>query len=170
MEMIVAVDQGGGFGKNGEIPWKNEPFAKADMKWFQEKTKGKHLIFGRRTYEEIVAMKKTSSVELLPNRTSYIMSRDPNFVPEGATRITDHTQISEDSITRSDIIICGGQQLYTQFIPLVQIVYVTIIKNYYNCDRFFPIKYLDENFNILNGVEKEDMYFMTYVRKQLFAR
>ena len=72
MEMIVAVDQGGGFGKNGEIPWKNELFAKADMKWFQEKTKGKHLIFGRRTYEEIAAMKKTSSVELLPNRTSYV--------------------------------------------------------------------------------------------------
>ena len=97
------------------------------------------------------------------------MSRDANFVPQGATRITDHTQISEDSISRSDIIICGGQQLYTQFIPLVQIVYVTIIKNYYNCDRFFPIKYLDEKFNILSGDEKDDMYFMTYVRKQLFA-
>ena len=170
MEMIVAVDQGGGFGKDGEIPWKNEPFAKADMKWFQEKTKNKHLIFGRRTYEEILAMKKTTSEVLLPNRTSYVLSRDPNFSPRGATRITDHTQVSEDSLTRSDIIICGGEQLYTQFIPLVQVVYVTIIKDYYNCDRFFPITYLDTHFNIMNGEQKNDMYFMTYVRKHLFAR
>jgi dihydrofolate reductase len=169
MEMIVAVDQGGGFGKDGEIPWKNEPFAKADMKWFQEKTKNKHLIFGRRTYEEILAMKKTTSEVLLPNRTSYVLSRDPNFSPRGATRITDHTQVSEDSLTRSDIIICGGEQLYTQFIPLVRVVYVTIIKDYYNCDRFFPITYLDTHFNIMNGEQKNDMYFMTYVRKQLFA-
>ena len=93
LSIIVAVDESGGFGKGGKIPW-NIP---EDMKHFQEVTKGGVCIMGRKTYEDMLAMttirkekeaaKETGSppttselqrtiTEILPGRTSFVVTRD----------------------------------------------------------------------------------------------
>lgn len=45
MNLIVAVDQNWGIGKDGTMPW----HISADMKYFREKTQGKTVLMGRKT-------------------------------------------------------------------------------------------------------------------------
>ncbi|TFG95326.1 hypothetical protein E4H12_13495, partial [Candidatus Thorarchaeota archaeon] len=47
--IVAAVDQGGGFAKDGKMPW-HYP---ADLKWFNRKTKGQICVMGRHTYKDI---------------------------------------------------------------------------------------------------------------------
>ena len=54
VEIIVAVDEDGGFGKDGKIPWHYSE----DLKHFKEVTTGHVCIMGRKTYEDMLEMRK----------------------------------------------------------------------------------------------------------------
>ena len=47
--IIAAIGRNNVIGSEGRLPWK----MKADMKRFKEKTKGKTVVMGRKTYESI---------------------------------------------------------------------------------------------------------------------
>ena len=65
---IFAVDQFGGIGLNGSMPW---PRIHSDMQHFVELTKGHVVVMGRRTYDDPKMPKP------LPNRINIILSHSP---------------------------------------------------------------------------------------------
>lgn len=169
LAIIVAVDQRGGFAKDFKIPW-NFP---EDFKHFQKTTKGHVCVMGRHTYEEILERRKardqekniTSPIDqILPDRESYVVTTSTMEMP-GATKV-EGLRIVGDNLKDDDrtIFVLGGRRLFVEALAHTQTVYMTIIKQQYNCDMFFPVDYIDKNFKIIDGSQNDDMYFIKYER------
>ena len=105
--IIVAIDDDHGIGKDGSIPW-NHP---ADLKQFKERTMRTTVIMGRKTYESIpnrplkhrrniVITKEslTEDVETVPSLFEALKLAYSNDIPE----LTD------------DVYIIGGAQVYKE--------------------------------------------------------
>lgn len=175
LNIIVAVDPQGGFGKDGKIPWHFEE----DFKHFQAVTNNANCIMGRTTYEEILEhakkrwkkktkkKKKAETLELpkdlLPGRQCYVISRTPQT--EG--NVITATSI-RDAINKIDndkpVFVIGGEKLFHAALPWTKKVYLTVMKESYGCDRFFPVKYLEQHFKIVSGSQNENMFFIEYER------
>lgn len=167
LSLIVAVDLGGGFAKDGEIPWN----FKEDWEHFKAKTKGNVCIMGRKTYEDIVARKKNAEFEeALPGRDVYVVSSTlAGTVPQGtkgafaSTRqILDEIKIPIDS--DQEIYILGGYRLYIQHLANAKQIWMTIVPDYYDCDRKFPVDKIDNSFTIVEGHEENGLKFVRYAR------
>ena len=175
LSIIVATDIVGGFGKDGKIPW----HFTEDFKRFKEVTKDSICIMGRRTYTDMLEMivdrriKKGEKREdividsILPNRKCIVLSRSITDA-EGAevfSSLLAATQ-SLDADEKREVFILGGEKLYIESLPYVNRIYMTIIKgDAYDCDRFFPVKLVHEQFGITDGSETDDLYFVNYIRR-----
>ncbi len=138
--MIAAIDEKGGIGLNGSIPW----HIPEDLKRFKELTENNVVIMGRKTWDSL-------PVRPLPNRNNQVVSHRP-AVPAEETRyfstmtslelvFTNSKEIAK--ITGQDIWVIGGGQIYEWFIDKADYLYLTHIPGDYKCDTFFP-KYLDK--------------------------
>jgi len=166
LSIIVAVDEDGGYGKDGKIPW-DIPL---DRKHFQEVTAGGICIMGRRTYEDMVQMaearvqvakqkskkkskkrkrkakKKTKSkatvpatkdTRILTGRDSFVLSRNPDFVAEGATVVHGIGEVTQeiDTSDKREVFILGGEHVFTAAFPTVYTVHMTVIPGRYDCNK-----------------------------------
>lgn len=169
IEIIVAVDRLGGFGKAGKIPW----HFPEDFKHFQETTKGHVCVMGRRTYEDMLEMRrarmkdKTAKIkEILPNRTSFVLSSNPDLDVEGAT-VVPNLRAAVQAIPHDDqrkIFVLGGQALFVEALAWAGTIHMTVIDDVYDCDRFFPVESLAGRFGISDGRVSDKLHFMTYKR------
>lgn len=170
LNLIVAVDECGGFGKNGKIPWHYTE----DLKHFQKVTKGAACIMGRLTYQDMYDMivarkeknKKTKKPiqfkEILPGRDSYVVTRHKELM--GVTTVNNIRRAVE-STKKDRIFVIGGERMYTEALPFVNKIYLTLVKGDYNCDKFFPIDYVRKNFKITGGEKGSDnLLFIEYER------
>ena len=71
LSLIVAIGRNREIGKDGRMPW---PTLSQDFKHLQEKTMGKTLLMGQKTFESLPGV--------LPKRFHIIVSDDPNFHKE----------------------------------------------------------------------------------------
>ncbi len=62
---IFSVDQMGGFGNNGSMPWDHDP---EDMAWFREHTLNQVVVMGRNTWDDPKMPKP------LPDRINCVIS------------------------------------------------------------------------------------------------
>lgn len=169
IKIIVALDPSGGFSKDGKIPWIAEPYAREDLKHFQELTKDSICVMGRHTYTEIAEINKQRGKDindpLLPNRTSYVLSRSEEFQPSGATKLRGLSEFFDQNYQNTTpIFILGGDKVFVESLPYCTTIHVTIIKHDFVCDKFFNLKYLTDNFVISEGTQTNDLYFVTYKR------
>ena len=172
LSIIVALDEDGGFAKDGKIPWINEPWAKEDLKHFQEVTKGGVCIMGRNTYEDMLEImkgrgKKEKGIkEILPGRQSYVVTRNNAYKAIGAKVVHGIRDAVNDldQTDRREVFVIGGEKLFIEALAWTTTVYCTIINGDWNCDRFFPIKTLIDNYKIVEGSKNEHMKFVKYTR------
>jgi len=167
INLIVAVDKNGGFGKEGKIPW----HFKCDFKHFQNMTKGHICVMGRTTYEDMAEMMKARGKDIkdgiLPERKSYMLSS----VRKKAKGVTVAKTLQEviDKHPDEEIWILGGERLFKEGLDLRATAYVTVIDNDYKCDRFFPVETLQDYYNIVDGRREEEnsvkLMFMKYEAK-----
>lgn len=173
LSLIVAVDETGGFGKDGKIPW-NHP---EDFKHFQSITKDAACIMGRHTYLDaydiVIARrskgkKKDKPVkikELLPGRDCYVVTRQKTL--EGVTAVPN-IRTAVNTTDRNNIFVIGGERMYNESLPWVNKIYMTLIKGTYDCDRFFPVEYLTQYFKIIKGEKGSDStLFIEYQRNRV---
>ena len=127
MELIVAVYEDWGIGKDG-----TQPVAlSADRKFFRETTRGAAVIVGRRTVEDFPGQKP------LPGRMNVLLTRSdcdfPGFAvchsSEEAVKATAHAE---------RVIVIGGGSIYKQMLPLCDTAYVTKLQHKPESDTFFP--------------------------------
>lgn len=155
IEIIVAVDPAGGFGRQGQIPWK----CKEDMKRFSTISKEIGVcVMGKRTYLDMLEMKGNgkdvkSKVEkngILPKRTSFVISSTLKQEDcPGATVVPDlRAVLNKYHDTNQRIAVIGGEKLYVQALASAQKVHLTVMDKHYGCDRFFPVTSLEKKFTI----------------------
>lgn len=155
LEIIVAVDSDGGFGKDGKIPWK----CKEDLQEFARISKEmKVCVMGKRTYLDLREMrgsargtiKKIKKKGILADRETYVISstlKQEDVI--GATVVPDlRAVINKYFLTNQRIAICGGEKLYVEALPMADVVHMTVMDKYYNCDRFFPVNFLANTFTL----------------------
>lgn len=154
VNIIVAVDLAGGFAKDGQIPWD----IKEDLRHFKETTTGGVCIMGRRTYEDIANRKLPApGDDILPGRESFVISRDPDFAPAGAVRVAGMNEAISalDFDDKREIFVIGGELLFREALPFAKRVIMTVVNDFYDCDKFFDVKYVDKYFNIVRVMNKD---------------
>lgn len=171
LNIVVAVDESSGFGKDGKIPWNYSE----DLKHFKKVTHGGACIMGRKTYLDMFDMivarkskgkKKSTPVklkEILPGRESIVISRTLTEV-EGAT-VKPSLREAVSSTSKNAIFIIGGEKLFDEALPWVNRIHMTVVPGYHQCDKFFPVNYVMKHFKIINGKQVGELKFLTYQRK-----
>ena len=163
INIIVAVDEAGGFGKDGKIPW-NYP---EDLQHFQQVTNGSVCIMGRKTYEDIREMRKGKDItNILPNRESWVVSNTLKSV-EGANVARTMREALDKCDQNKSVFVIGGYRMFVQALSLSQKVYMTIVEGDYECDRSFPIATINKWF-VIDGAMMSDnkkLKFVVYKRR-----
>lgn len=127
MELIVAVYEDWGIGKDG-----TQPVAlKADRKFFREITRGATVIAGRRTVEDFPGKKP------LPGRRNILLTRAGGEFP-GFTLAASLEEVRELTKDDSRVMVIGGGSVYRQMLSLCDTAYVTKIHAAIPCDTWFP--------------------------------
>src|SRR5262245_6925087 len=119
---IVAVAQNDVIGSKNSLPWD----IPEDMKFFRDKTKGRALIMGRKTFESVG--------HPLPNRLNVVITRNKDFsfnAPNVAVQPDLKSAIefcrSKTSQFGDEIFIIGGGEIFKESLPLVNVIYLTRI-------------------------------------------
>ena len=139
ISIIVALDENNLIGKRGGLPWK----LPADLKHFKEITTGHTIIVGMKTYKSIG--------KPLPNRTNIVISRNNQNIP-GCITVKSVTEAIEAAPDNKGTFVIGGAEIYSQFLPLAQRIYLTQIHHRFEGDIFFPKLNLSE----WREVERQD--------------
>lgn len=127
-----------------------------DFRFFKETTGGHAIIMGENTFRSIG--------QPLPKRTNIVLSLDSEFSPEGCVVV--HSIEAALSYARSveseEIFVCGGANVYQQFLPLCDRLYLTLVDGVYEADTFFP-EYTDFTREISRQDVDNGTYRFTFV-------
>ena len=126
-------------GRGGGLPW----HLSDDLRRFKRLTMGHHIVMGRKTYDSIGRP--------LPGRTSIVVSRDPDYAPEGVLVASSIDQAKRLAAGDAEVFFIGGAQIYRQILPEVDRIYLTRIHAHVEGDTFFP----DVDFDQWQLIESE---------------
>ena len=126
MNVIVAVDANWAIRKSGD----QLVYIPEDLKHFKELTMGHPVILGRRT------MATFPGGRPLKGRRNLVLSRDPDFRPEGAEVYPDLAPLL--AAAPEDVFVVGGASVYRALLDRCDTAYVTKIGRAYEADCWFP--------------------------------
>lgn len=132
VSLIAAVAANGIIGDGGGMPWR----LSTDMRRFRALTMGKPVVMGRRTFESVG--------KPLAGRTNIVVSRRPDYRPDGAT-VADSPAaalaMAIDAARQSgldEVFVIGGGELYAAALPLADRLYITHVDVRPTGDTRFP--------------------------------
>lgn len=165
--LIAAVSQNGVIGRDGGIPWT----IPGDLKRFKELTTNHICIMGRKTFESIG--------KPLPNRINIVLSRNPEFMPAGATRAASLDEALEKINAHNlavakgyaeppaslKVFIIGGEAVYREALPIADKFYLTKLHCYVEGDACFPDFHTDNTWleTKRQNIIKDGILFATYI-------
>ena len=134
MAMIVAMDEDGCIGKQGDLPWR----LKSDMIRFKDLTEAdgyNAVIMGRKTWDSL-----PNSFQPLPERVNIVMSRDIGWSHDEAEVALYHGRAIEIAYAEAcdECWVIGGAQIYEMFIDRVDEIHVTTVHTSGSGDVKFP--------------------------------
>ncbi len=162
MNLIVAVDDNWGIGKNGTqtvvIP--------EDRKYFRQLTDGATVIVGHRTLLDFPGAKP------LVGRRNIVMSRNKDLKIDGAIVVNTPDEVFRaiEGLDTDKVFVIGGGHVFKLLLPYCTYAYVTKIKAAPHSDAFFPNLDTLDNWTLedagewktYNGVEYA---FQVYINK-----
>lgn len=154
MNAIVAVDKNWAIGNKGKllvsIP--------NDMKMFREETSGKVVVLGRKTLATF------PNGLPLKNRTNIILTSDKSFKAGDAIIVHSIEELLEElkNYNTEDVYIIGGDSVYKQMLPYVDICHVTKIDHAYEADTYFPNLEKAEEWGIVKESEEQTYFDIEY--------
>ena len=137
ISLIVAAGTNHAIGKDNQLLW----HLPQDLKFFKNTTWTMPVIMGRKTFESVGS-------KPLPGRLNIILSRQSSpgqendllkFASDPSTAI----QLAGDFGTK-EVFIAGGAEIYRQFMPLANRIYMTRVHAHFEADSFFPDINTDE--------------------------
>ncbi|MCZ7648499.1 MAG: dihydrofolate reductase [Planctomycetota bacterium] len=126
VNLIAAVSTNGVIGVENRLPWK----LPGDLKRFKALTMGHPVVMGRKTWASIG--------RLLPGRENVILTRDPAFKLAGATICRSPEEALEKLQDAGEIFVIGGAEVYAQFLPRADRLYLTLVHANVEGDARFP--------------------------------
>ena len=126
VSLIAAMAENRVIGIKETIPW----HIPSDLAHFRQLTTGHPVIMGRTTFASIGRP--------LPGRRNLVLSRTPGFQAEGIEVLASLEEALAACAEADEIFICGGEEIYRTALPLVDRIYLTIVHQEYEGDRFFP--------------------------------
>jgi dihydrofolate reductase len=131
--IIAAMAENGVIGKDNTLPWS----IKEDMKHFRDLTRGWPCVMGRKTWDSLPKRP-------LPGRPNIIVSRSMNV--GGTAPATDADVKIIPNLPSAiafckdyeKVFICGGGSIYREAINLANRIELTLIRQKYEGDVFFP--------------------------------
>ncbi len=102
--LVWAQSPSGVIGRAGGIPWR----LPEDQARFKELTVGHTVVMGRLTWESL-----PSKVRPLPGRRNVVVTRQADYMAEGATVMGS----LDDALTDDETWVIGGGEIYTLALP-----------------------------------------------------
>ncbi len=164
--LIAAVPRNGIIGAENDMPWR----LPTDLKRFKRITLGKPVVMGRRTFLSFGG-------KPLPGRPHVVISRDPDYAPEGAEvaasleAALDRARDLAADLGAEEIVVMGGGQIYAQAIGLADRLEITEVEAEPEGDTVFPeidpALWVETSREAGERSEKDsaDFAFVTYRRK-----
>ena len=165
LSAIAAMAKNRVIGTGNKLPW----HLPEDFKFFKEKTKGKVLIMGRKTFESLG--------KPLPTRFHIVITRnadykyeDPNV--EVVSNLQQAVELAHMLTTKyfakfgDEVFICGGGEIYKQALDVTDRIYLTVIEKDYEGDAKFP-EFSENEFKLTQKTERSEplpFSFRTYDR------
>ena len=153
---LFAVDQLGGMGFDGRMPW---PRNKEDMKWFKETTEHQIVVMGKKTWNS------SDMPTPLPNRVNVLVTN--NFINRN-----DIVQLKGDIPTglvelqetypEDDIFVVGGPDILMQSVPVLDCAYITEIPGEYICDVSINLTEFLKDFRLTEKLQLETCTIKKY--------
>jgi dihydrofolate reductase len=145
---LFAVDEQGGMGKNGSMPW---PMNKEDMQWFKRTTEGHVVVMGRKSWNS------PDMPHPLPKRHNVVFTND-FMEQEDIFQLKGDVCMGLLNIKENNpdlnVFVIGGANLLIQSKPTLQRIFITRIPGTYDCDTIIDLA------DFLNGfrlVQSKDL-------------
>lgn len=163
--LVVALAENRCIGRNGKLPWQ----LPGDLKHFREITWGKPVVMGRKTWESLKGP--------LPGRTNIVVTRQKNYLAEGARVVTDvptAMRLAQDIalVEGADAVaVIGGGDIFAQTMDTAQRLYFTEVHAEVAGDAFFPSidmcawRETSRTYMAADGHNPYPFSFVTYVRR-----
>jgi len=120
-------------GADNDMPWK----LSTDLKRFKKLTLGRPVVVGRKTFLSFGG-------KALPGRPHIVISRDPDYAPEGAEAAIsldaalERAGVLADELGVDEIMCIGGGQIYAQAMKVADRLELTEVDAEPEGDTRFP--------------------------------
>jgi dihydrofolate reductase len=131
--LIVCINNTLSIGDNNDLLY----HIKSDLANFKSMTTDNVIICGRKTYESLPKRP-------LPNRTTIIITRDPNYIADEGVYVVHNIQevidLCSEKFSDKECFVIGGGQIYREFLQqdLVDIMYITRVLDDTEGETKFP--------------------------------
>lgn len=115
LSIIVAAAENNVIGNKNALIW----HVSADLKHFKQLTTGHTVVMGRKTYESIG--------RALPNRRNIVISRNPDFRPEGCEVVPEIAEALRLTADEDEVFIIGGGTVYREMWDKADRLYLTLV-------------------------------------------
>lgn len=126
ISFIAALANNRVIGKDNELLWR----IPEDFKHFKARTVGKPIVMGRKTFESLGRP--------LPDRHNIVITRNADYRAEGVTVVPTPDAALAAAGDVDEVMIIGGAQIYEQFLPRANRLYLTWVDVYPEGDALFP--------------------------------
>ena len=144
ISIISAMTKDKIIGAKNNLPWR----IKEELQYFKQITLNKVIIMGSNTFSSI-------NSKPLPNRYNIVVTKNPekflsvnqydnydniSFVStiDASLKQAEKFYVRDAIEDNKEIMVIGGGAIYKQFLPLASKLYLSIIKNNYIGDVYFP--------------------------------
>lgn len=158
--LIAAAAENNALGKDNRLLW----HLPDDFKRFKRLTSHHHIIMGRKTFE--------SFPKPLPDRTHVVVTRQPEYRPEGALVAASIRSALDLCPKDQDVFVIGGGEIYALALPHADAIELTRVHASFDADTFFPEFTTEEwaltasEYHPKDERHQTDFTFETYLRKR----
>lgn len=136
ISLIASVSNNWVIGKNNQMPWKQSD----DLNRFKEITLNHIVIMGRKTYESIGG-NLSGRINIVITKKDFhrlgcYVVKSIEEALETASKII--TENMFDFLNYDEIFVIGGGEIYKQFLPLANKIYLTRVDCEIEGDTYFP--------------------------------
>jgi dihydrofolate reductase len=124
--LVAAVARDGGIGMAGQLLVR----LPEDMRRFKQLTLGAPVLMGRKTWDSIGRP--------LPGRHNIVLTRDPHWSAEGATRSASLDEALALAGDAERLFVLGGADIYALALPRADELELTEVDAEFAADTFFP--------------------------------
>ena len=156
ISLIWAMDKNWLVGKDNKLPW----HFKEDLLYYKEKTAGKTVLMGDKSYYSLKSYYKEKP---LPYGKIYVASLDDLELSD-ATVIHDINKFLDNFDKNEELWVVGGATIYRFSLPYADRLYITHVDGEYEGDAYFPKFDLENEFKLISSRISNNLNFAVYER------